>query len=147
LIHWSADVEMSVFDRRDAAVVSEVVSQAEARTISEPMERHDWHEERRAIRRLGPGAAIRQGPDRAARRTPDAAAALEAILAVTGADLPEVNQRGRIASWAVNRRALPRGHGIRTELPDMSVLPDRTRSSANGDLVAAAVVMIAAARQ
>lgn len=35
--------------------------------------------------------------------------------------------------------------GRRTELRGTSVLPDRTMSSANGDLVAAAVVMIAAA--
>lgn len=48
-----------------------------------------------------------------------------------------------IASWAVNRRAIPRGHGIRTGLGDKPVLPDGRLADGNGDLVAAAAAMLA----
>jgi len=48
-----------------------------------------------------------------------------------------------IASWAVNRRAIPRGHGIRTGLEDTPVLPDERLADGNGDLVAAAAAMLA----
>jgi uncharacterized protein (DUF849 family) len=47
-----------------------------------------------------------------------------------------------IASWAVNQRAIPRGHGIRTGLEDTPVLPDGRQAQGNGDLVAAAAAML-----
>jgi uncharacterized protein (DUF849 family) len=48
-----------------------------------------------------------------------------------------------IASWAVNRRAILRRHGIRTGLEDTPVLPDGRMAHGNGDLVAAAAAMLA----
>lgn len=50
---------------------------------------------------------------------------------------------GQIAAEAVNRRAIPRGHGIRTGLEDTPVLPDGLVADGNGDLVAAAAAMLA----
>ena len=47
-----------------------------------------------------------------------------------------------IASWAVNRRAVARGHGIRTGLEDTPVLPDGRTAAGNGELVAAAAALL-----
>jgi uncharacterized protein (DUF849 family) len=47
-----------------------------------------------------------------------------------------------MACWAVNRRALDRGHGIRTGLEDITQLPDGKQARDNADLVAAAVRLI-----
>ena len=59
---------------------------------------------------------------------PDAAVAhaeaIERTLAEAGVTLEQVHHGDGIASWAVNRRAIPRGHGIRTGLEDTPVLPD-----------------------
>lgn len=55
-----------------------------------------------------------------------------------GITLEQVHHGDGIASWAVNRRAIPRGHGIRTGLEDTPVLPDGRQAQGNGDLVAAA---------
>ena len=57
--------------------------------------------------------------------------------------LEQVHRGDSIASWAVNRRAIPRGHGIRTGLEDTPVLPDGRLADGNGDLVAAAAAMLA----
>jgi uncharacterized protein (DUF849 family) len=46
-----------------------------------------------------------------------------------------------IASWAVNRRAIARGNGIRTGLEDTPVLPDGRQAQGNRDLVAAAAAL------
>lgn len=49
--------------------------------------------------------------------------------------------RGAGVLWiAVNRRGLERGHGIRTGLEDITVLPDGLQVRDNADLVAAARV-------
>jgi uncharacterized protein (DUF849 family) len=69
------------------------------------------------------------------------AAAMEEVLARTG--LPQVHHGDGVASWAVNRRALERGHGIRTGLEDTPMLPDRRLASGNGELVAAAAALVA----
>jgi uncharacterized protein (DUF849 family) len=66
------------------------------------------------------------------------AAAMEAALIDAGVDLEQVHHGEGIASWAVNRRALARGHGIRTGLEDTPVLPDGRLAAGNGELVAAA---------
>ncbi len=47
-----------------------------------------------------------------------------------------------IACWAVNRRALDSGHGIRTGLEDVTLLPYGTPARDNADLVAAAAHLI-----
>ena len=70
------------------------------------------------------------------------AAAMEAILDAAGIGLEQVHHGYGIACWAVNRRALERGHGIRTGFEDVTVLPDGSAARDNADLVAAAVRLI-----
>jgi len=80
---------------------------------------------------------------------PDPATALrdaedmEAIVIAAGITLPQVHHGYDGSCWAVNRRALTRGHGIRTGLEDVAVLPDGTPTRSNGQLVEAARRMIA----
>jgi uncharacterized protein (DUF849 family) len=71
------------------------------------------------------------------------AAAIERVLAEGGVQLEQVHHGDGVASWAVNRRAVPRGHGIRTGLEDTPVLPDGRQASGNGELVAAAASLLA----
>ena len=68
--------------------------------------------------------------------------AMETILASAGITLEQVHHGYGIACWAVNRRALAHGHGIRTGLEDVTVLPDNTPARSNADLVAAAYRII-----
>ena len=70
------------------------------------------------------------------------AEAIECVLRESGVRIEQVHHGDGIASWAVNRRAVARGHGIRTGLEDTAVLPDGRPASGNGELVAAAVVLI-----
>jgi uncharacterized protein (DUF849 family) len=80
----------------------------------------------------------------------DAAAALahadaiEKVLMRAGVSIEQVHHGDGLASWAVNRRALERGHGIRTGLEDTTVLPDGRPARDNAALVRAAAAMIAA---
>jgi uncharacterized protein (DUF849 family) len=73
---------------------------------------------------------------------PDAAvqhaATMEGIVVSAGITLEQVHHSYGIASWAVNRRALERGHGIRTGLEDTPLLPDGSPARDNAELVAAA---------
>ena len=71
------------------------------------------------------------------------AEAIERTLDEAGIALEQVHHGDGIAFWAVNRRAIPRGHGIRTGLEDTPVLPDGRLADGNGDLVAAAAAMLA----
>ena len=70
------------------------------------------------------------------------AATMEETLAAAGIALPQVHHGYGMACWAVNERALPRGHGIRTGLEDVTVLPEGSPARDNADLVAAAVRLI-----
>ena len=79
-------------------------------------------------------------PDAAVRH----AAEMEDIVASAGITLEQVHHGDGIACWAVNRRALARGHGIRTGLEDITLLPDGTQARDNADLVAAAARLIRA---
>lgn len=72
------------------------------------------------------------------------AAGMEDIVVSAGIVLEQVHHGYGIASWAVNRRALNRGHGIRTGLEDTAVLPDGEPARDNAGLVAAAVQLISA---
>ena len=72
------------------------------------------------------------------------AAAMEEILTSAGITLTQVHHGYGIACWDINRRALERGHGIRTGMEDVTVLPDGTPASDNAALVAAATLMIRA---
>jgi uncharacterized protein (DUF849 family) len=70
---------------------------------------------------------------------------MEEIVAAAGISLEQVHHGDGIASWAVNRRALERGHGIRTGLEDTPVLPDGSLAPDNAALVRRAAAMIAQA--
>ena len=74
------------------------------------------------------------------------AEAIEQALAEGGIRLEQVHHGDGIASWAVNRRAVARGHGIRTGLEDTPVLPDGRMASGNGELVAVAASLLAQGR-
>jgi uncharacterized protein (DUF849 family) len=73
------------------------------------------------------------------------AEAMERTVVEAGIGLQQVHHGDGIASWAVNRRAAARGHGIRTGLEDTPVLPDGRLAKGNGDLVMAAAAIIAEA--
>lgn len=79
-----------------------------------------------------------EAPDVALRH----AAAMEDTLASAGVTLEQVHHGYGVASWAVNRRALARGHGIRTGFEDVTVLPDGSPATDNAALVEAAVDLI-----
>lgn len=71
------------------------------------------------------------------------AEAMEEALAAGGIKLEQVHHGDGIASWAVNRRAAARGHGIRTGLEDTGVMPDGRLARGNGELVEAAAGLLA----
>jgi uncharacterized protein (DUF849 family) len=70
------------------------------------------------------------------------AAKMEDIVVSAGIRLEQVHHGDGTACWAVNRRGLDRGHGIRTGLEDITFLPDGTPARDNADLVAAAARLI-----
>ena len=69
---------------------------------------------------------------------------MEDIVVSAGITLEQVHHGYGIACWAVNRRGLDRGHGIRTGLEDTTLLPDGKQARDNADLVAAAARLIRA---
>lgn len=71
------------------------------------------------------------------------AGAIEQVLDEGGIQLEQVHHGDGVASWAVNRRAVERGHGIRTGLEDTAVLPDGRVATGNGELVAVAASLLA----
>ena len=79
-----------------------------------------------------PGAAVQH------------AAKMEDIVVSAGITLEQVHHGYGIACWAVNRRGLDRGHGIRTGFEDVTLLPDGEQARDNADLVAAAARLIRA---
>jgi uncharacterized protein (DUF849 family) len=72
------------------------------------------------------------------------AAAMEAVLAEAGIELEQVHHGDLIASWAVSERAARRGHGIRSGLEDVPVLPDGTLARDNAELVRTAAKLLQA---
>ena len=70
------------------------------------------------------------------------AAAIEDVLAAAQIRLEQMHHGEGIALWAVSRRALARGHGVRTGLEDTTVLPDGRPPADNAALVRAAVAML-----
>lgn len=70
------------------------------------------------------------------------AAAMEEVLLAAGVSLEQIHHGDGLASWAVCRRALSRGHGVRTGLEDTTVLPDGRPAVDNADLVRAAASMM-----
>ena len=79
---------------------------------------------------------------------PDAAvqhaAKMEDIVVSAGITLEQVHHGYGIACWAVNRRGLDRGYGIRTGFEDITLLPDGKQARDNADLVATAASLIRA---
>ena len=73
------------------------------------------------------------------------AATMERLLVEAQIDLEQVHHGDHLASWAVNRRAIPRGHGIRTGLEDTPVLPDGRLAAGNAELVEAAAALLRSA--
>ena len=71
------------------------------------------------------------------------AKAMEEVLQRAGIALPQVHHGDGIASWAVNARALRRGHGMRTGLEDTPVLPNGQPAPDNAALVRTAAAMMA----
>jgi len=78
-------------------------------------------------------------PDKALQH----AAEMEEIVAAAGITLEQVHHGYGIACWAVNQRAVDRGHGIRTGLEDVDVLPDGREAESNAQLVRTALSMTA----
>ena len=74
------------------------------------------------------------------------AAAMEAALTAAGVTLEQVQHGVDAASWPVLRRAVERGHGIRTGIEDVHTLPDGTPAPGNADLVRAAVAIAGSGR-
>ncbi len=72
-------------------------------------------------------------------------AEMESIVAAAGVRLPQLHHGIGAASWQVSRRALARGHAIRTGLEDTSVLEDGTAVTSNGQLAAAAAHLVSEA--
>lgn len=67
------------------------------------------------------------------------AEAIESLLAENHIALQQVHHGEGIALWSVDRRAIRRGHGIRTGLEDTTVMPDGNLASGNEQLVFAAM--------
>ncbi|PZS26898.1 MAG: aldolase [Pseudonocardiales bacterium] len=70
------------------------------------------------------------------------AEAIEKLVTEAGITLEQVHHGDGIASWSVNQRAIPLGHGIRTGLEDTTVLPDGRQARDNAECVSAAVAML-----
>lgn len=67
---------------------------------------------------------------------------IENIVTDAGIALQQVHHGYGIACWDVNRRAVARGHGIRTGLEDVTVLPDGRQAEGNAELVSVAASII-----
>jgi uncharacterized protein (DUF849 family) len=70
------------------------------------------------------------------------AAVMEELVTSAGIKLEQVHHGYGMACWAVNRRAVDKGHGIRTGFEDITLLPDGRPAKDNADLVAEAVKMM-----
>ena len=80
-------------------------------------------------------------PDEAIRH----AGEMEDILLAGAIELEQVHHGYGVACWAVNQRAIARGHAIRTGLEDVTVLPDGQVAESNAQLVQTAVSMLESA--
>lgn len=71
----------------------------------------------------------------------DHAVAMELVLRESGVALEQVHHGMGPASWPVLQQAVGRGHGIRTGIEDVDVLPDGGPAAGNLALVEAAVAV------
>ena len=67
---------------------------------------------------------------------------MESILTANAIELSQMHHGDGVASWAVNQRALERGHDVRTGIEDTGQLPDGTDATGNAELISTLVVMI-----
>jgi uncharacterized protein (DUF849 family) len=72
------------------------------------------------------------------------AEAIEDVLEGAGIELEQVHHGEMLACWAVCERGAGRGHGIRTGLEDVTVLPDSKPARDNAELVRYAKRLLAA---
>ena len=72
------------------------------------------------------------------------AEAIDAALDAAAIGAPRVHHGYGLATWAVLRRAVREGHGLRAGLEDALVLSDGTPAPANAALVAAAAALLKA---
>ena len=70
------------------------------------------------------------------------AAEMEKIVLSAGITVEQVHHGYNLACWSINRRAIERGHGVRTGLEDVAVLPDGRVAENNSQLVRAVLKMI-----
>jgi uncharacterized protein (DUF849 family) len=70
------------------------------------------------------------------------AAEMENIVLSAGITTEQVHHGYNLACWSINRRAIGRGHGVRTGLEDVAVLPDGRAAENNTQLLRAALKMI-----
>lgn len=118
LLRRGVEIEAGLLTVEDArAFVTSGLAGSCRRVLIEPLE-------------LDPQVAVRN------------AARMEEIVVSAGIALDQVHHGYGVACWAVNRRALGRGHGIRTGLEDVTVLPDGSPARDNTELVSAAVALI-----
>jgi len=118
LIARGVGIEAGLLSVEDAEVfVARGAAKQYARALVEPLE-------------ADPEAALSTGT------------AIEQTLARGGVRLEQIHHGDGIASWAVNRRAVARGHSIRTGLEDTPVLPDGRMATGNGELVTAAIFFV-----
>lgn len=111
LLGRSVGIEAGLLVVGDAeAFVESGISRRCTRVLIEPLE-------------VDPAAAV------------DHAEAMEEVLAGAGIELEQVHHGEMIASWAVSERGARRGHGVRTGLEDVTVLPDGTPARDNVELV------------
>lgn len=111
LIGRGVGIEAGLLVLSDAeAFVESAIASRCTRVLIEPLE-------------VDPGAAVAH------------AEAMENVLAGAGIELEQVHHGEMIASWAVSERGARRGHGVRTGLEDVTVLPDGTPARDNAELV------------
>ena len=70
------------------------------------------------------------------------AAVMESILAAHAVELSQMHHGDGVASWAVNERALARGHDVRGGIEDTGHLPDGTDATDNAELISTLAAMI-----
>ena len=111
LLHRGVGIEAGLLVVGDAeAFVESGIADRCTRVLIEPLE-------------VDPAAAVAHAEE------------MEDVLTGAGVKLEQVHHGELIASWAVSERGARRGHGVRTGLEDVTVLPDGTPARDNAELV------------
>jgi uncharacterized protein (DUF849 family) len=71
---------------------------------------------------------------------------MEAVVTAAGIGLEQLHHGVGPATWAILRRAVARGHGVRVGLEDVDTLPDGSPATSTAALVAAARELVADVR-